>query len=231
MFQYKRGLTSVILSLLAIMFLNSCRFPVRKESDGKIIKYRVEYLQEKAGAIPTSILPRTMTVTFAPPYAMNNIEGFFGQFSLSYIAHLRKGTVTTVLKLFDKRFYYKGKPGEIPCGLDPMEGMQIRTGEGTKVIAGFDCNEYLIAIPGKDEFSIYSTNDIPVDNANATTPYRIHEGVLLEFRTRLAIMDMQLTAQEYREEKVLNSMFVVPENYSEIDRESMETYIRELFAE
>jgi hypothetical protein len=220
-----------LLPILLIILFSNCGGPSGKELDGKIITYKVEYLEDKAGAIPTSILPRTMKVVIADHYAMNTIEGFFGQFSLTYIAHLRKETVTTVLKLFDKKYFYRGKPGEIPCGLDPMNGMELKKGETTKEIAGVSCQEYIVSLPGKPEFSIFSSPDIGVHKANITTPYRSQDHFLLEFYVKLAVLQMNLTATDYREEKVPGSLFLVPEGYQEIERELMLKYINELFRE
>lgn len=197
--------------------------------NANIIEYRVEYLHEKAGSIPTRILPDQMTVIFAYPYALNNIEGFFGQFSLSYVANLRKRKVTTLLKLFDKKYYYEGEQGEIPCGVDPMEGMSITPGNDTKTIAGYRCHEYILARPGKENIPLYSTDELHIKSPNITTPYLHHNDVLLQFYTRLSIMDMLLVADSCRTGTVKKDLFMVPDGYQEISRVKMEKVLDELF--
>jgi len=197
--------------------------------EADIIEYKVEYLHEKAGSVPTRILPDQMTVIFSYPYALNNIEGFFGQFSLSYLANLRKRKVTTVLKLFDKKYYYEGEQGEIPCGIDPMEGMTLTPGNDAKTIAGYRCHEYILARPGKESIALYSTSELHIKSPNITTPYRNHNDVLLQFYTRLSVMDMLLVADSCRTGTVKEDIFMVPDGYHEISRVKMEKILDELF--
>ncbi len=194
-----------------------------------VIEYRVEYTHEKAGSVPTRILPDHMTVIFAPPYALNTIKGFFGQFSLSYLADLKKKKVTTLLKLFDGKYVYEGKAGELPCGIDPMKGMALRAGQGEKMIAGYHCTEYLLSIPGKEDIPVYSTDEIKVKSPNITTPYRNHSHVLLQFYTRLSVLDMMLVADSCTVMNVPGKMFSIPEGYKNVSREKMEKILDELF--
>ena len=193
------------------------------------IHYRVTYLDNKVGSVPTEILPDHMTLVFTNHYALNNVEGFLGQFSLSYLADLRKKKVTTLIKLFDKKYYYEGSPGEIPCGIDPMEGMELKPGKKNTIIAGHECQEYILSRPGEKDIPVYSTDEIKIKSPNITTPYRDHNQVLLQFYTRLSVMDMILTADSVTSGKVPAGIFNVPEGYQPVSRRTMETVLNELF--
>ncbi len=218
------------LLLLLVITITACD---RNQGSGEVkaytINYRVTYLDDKAGSIPTRILPDHMTLVFANQFALNSIEGFFGQFSLSYLADLRKKRVTTLIKLFDKKYYYQGSPGEIPCGIDPMKGMFLKPADGKKTIAGYTCDEYILSRPGKNDLPVYSTREIRVKSPNITTPYREHNQVLLQFYTRLSVMDMILTADSCTAGIVKTGMFTVPGDYEPVSRTMMENVLNELF--
>ncbi len=194
-----------------------------------VIEYKVTYLTEKAGKIPTKMLPGKMTVIFAGHYAFNKIEGFFGQFSLIYIGNLRNESVITMLKLFDKKFVYYGKKGDLPCGFRDPGKLSIEETVGSREFLGFNCKELLITSSGDSSFIALSTNEIKVKHPNVTTPYKDIEDVLLEFNTQLSLLEMQLTALSVTSQEISWDIFRVSEDYKEKSREFMENTIHELF--
>ncbi len=216
--------------LVLVIIVCSChrqkKFKIVKAD---VIEYRIEYLDDKAGSVPTQILPDHMSVIFAPPYAINRIQGFFGQFSLSYVANLRRKTVITLLKLFDRKYYYEGRPGDLPCGIDPMEGMVLSAADGEKVIAGYRCREYILNLPGEKDISVYSTDEIRIKSPNITTPYHDLENVLLQFYTRLSVMDMLLVADTCKTENISEELFSIPDGYVQVSKAKMENILAELF--
>lgn len=214
---------------ICAIFLSDCTVRERTETvDAIVIEYDVDYVDEIAGSVPTNILPGKMTLVFANRMAMNTIEGFLGQFTLSYIADLKKETVTTVLKIFDKKYYYSGKKGENPAGIAEMKDMKLEKTNNTTRILDFDAVKYNLYIPGYEEKEIWCT-DIGIKNPNITTPYKELDKVLLQFYTELSVLKMNMTAQKI-EEKMLNSeIFMIPKNYEEISRAEMELILKELF--
>ena len=218
--------------LIVLVFTGACnrhKIPTEGPVNAKVIDYKVEYLESKAGSIPTSILPSKMTLVFAEHIALNRIDGFLGQFSLSYIANLKTTTVTTMLKLFDKKYYYIGKPGELPCGINKMEGIKIHETGHTKEISGFSSKELIVREGNYPELYIYTANIDNIKNPNITTPYSEVEGVLLEFYTSLSIMQMKLSASRLYNKEIDWSLFKVPDDYKLISRPEMEKAINELF--
>ncbi len=218
----------LILSLVII----SAGCTRKKDPDvvkADVIHYRVEYLHEKAGSIPTKILPDHMTVIFSHSYALNRIEGFFGQFSLSYVADQKRKKVTTLLKIFDKKYVYTGQAGDLPCGIDPMDGMTMKAGLNEKTIAGHRCREYVLSIPGRETLPVFSAEDIRVNSPNITTPYRGHDHVLLQFYTRLSVLDMMLIADSCTVKNIPLEIFSVPDGYQRVSKIKMEKILNELF--
>jgi hypothetical protein len=223
-------LERLFIIIFLIFFISGCSRRTQPEIvDAKVIEYKVEYVDEVAGSIPTSILPRKMTLIFAEKMAMNTIDGFLGQFTLTYIADLKKETVVTMLKLFDKRYYHRGESGENPAGIAPMDGMKLEGTDSTARILDFDARRYILYIPGYEEKEIWSTPDIKIKNPNITTPYKELEDVLLQFYTELSVLKMNMMAHNFEEQSLSNEIFQVPEKYEEISRKKMEKILEELF--
>lgn len=195
----------------------------------KIIQYDVTYINKNAGSIPTKILPNKMTLIMGDDYAMNSIEGFLGQFSLIYIANLKRKKVTTLLKLFDKKYYYEGNLGELPIGIDEMKSMILKPTGQKRTILDFEANEYDIENVGIDGMKVYSTDEIRVKSPNGNTPYKLIDEVLLQFYTKLSVLEMYLTAESYDLDSASIKIFAVPDDYILVPKLKMEKTLSELF--
>jgi len=223
-------LAEIFLVFFIVFFLISCsRKDEPKIIEAKVIEYKIEYIDEVAGTVPTKILPGKMTLIFTDRMAMNYIEGFLGQFTLTYIADLKKETVITMLKLFDKNYFYQGSAGEQPAGIAPMNGLVLEKTDSIDQILDFNATKYILHVPGDKDREIWCTPDIKIKDLNITTPYKSLEEVLLQFYTELSVLKMVMKANKY-EEKTLNSeIFKVPDKYLEISRLKMEKILNELF--
>jgi hypothetical protein len=217
--------------LIPVFVICGCRSNTIPKGDvsATVIEYKVNYLAEKAGKIPTKMLPGKMTVIFAGHYALNRIEGFFGQFSLIYVGNLKNESVTTMLKLFDKKYVYYGKKGELPCGMSLPANLSIKETGRTQELLGLQCKELMISSEGDSSTYALCTNGIDVKNPNVTTPYNEIQGVLLEFNTKLSLLEMKLSATSVTEKNISWDSFRVTEDYKERPKEFMEHTIQELF--
>jgi hypothetical protein len=217
--------------LISFLIFAGCKNTTipKGEVSAKIIEYKVTYLTEKAGNIPTKMLPGKMTVIFAGHYALNKIEGFFGQFSLIYIGDLKNESVITMLKLFDKKYVYYGKEGELPVGFSELKNLVIKETGNTKEILGYNCKELLISSDNMPDFYALSTDQIKVKNPNITTPYKKVTELLLDFNTELRFLGMKLTANSVQDKIILWDAFRVPGDYKEKPREFIDKTIMELF--
>jgi len=217
--------------LIPIFVATGCKSNTIPTGDvsATVIEYKVNYLKDKAGNIPTKMLPGKMTVIFADHFALNKIEGFFGQFSLVYIGNLKNKTVITMLKLFDKKYVSYGKSGEMPCGFSELENLSILETGKTVDFMGFSCKQLQISSDRDSSFIALCTDKIDVKNPNITTPYKEIEEVLLDFRTHLSLLDMQLSATTVETKTISWDMFRVPADYKERPREFLENTIQELF--
>ena len=212
--------------------MGSCKWgkiPEKGQVKAHVIEYKVTYFDDKAGSIPTSILPSKMTLVLADHYALTRIDGFLGQFSLSFIANLKNKTVVNLVKIFDKKYVYYGKEDELPVCIAPIDSIEIRE-EGNDIeLAGFRCRKLLIKSSNHSDITVLCTDQIDVKYPNITTPYSDIKEVLLMFNTRLSLLEMKCTAIKYEKKEVPWEIFRVPDDYKSISKENLEKVIKELF--
>ncbi len=218
----------LLLAFLLIPF--GCRHS--KENTGSIeadfIKYRVVYLENMAGDIPTRMLPNEMESYYTKKFILTRIQGFFGQFSLVQIANLRQSSVTTMLNFFGNKVFYTGGKGEIPAGIVALNDPNVKLTEDTMRICGMlsyraeiDCAE--------NNFDIYYTKDIDIKSPNLATPYFFIDNVLSDFRVQLSKLKMRLIMSHHESTVVDATIFNIPEDYEEVSLETMENIINSLF--
>ncbi len=218
---------TIILTLLLPV---SCRryTNLPENIEAHYVRYHIKYLDEKAGDIPTRILPGFMDAYYTKYYALSKIEGFFNQFSLIQIADLRRRKVTTLLNFFGKKVYYVGGHGELPAAIIEPEKMSWEfTGE-TSVIGGLN-SERIQVVAGDEQFDIYCTKDFDIHRPNISTPYHSIDYPLSEFRVQLSLLKMQLSCSEFETKTVDSEMFNIPDGYTRVSRSSMEEIINSLF--
>jgi hypothetical protein len=225
---YFKGLIFLLL-FAGLSGCNSNKIPKEGNVRAHVIKYKVTYLNEKAGSVPTSVLPGYMTLIFADHYALNRIDGFLGQFSLSFIADLKERTVINMLKIFDIKLVYYGQSDEIPVCVAPIEAMKVKEEDSNAKFAGFNCRKLLITSSNYGDFIVYSTNQLNIKNPNNATPYSSIDEVLLMFNTRLSMLKMQMNATKYEAKEVAWELFQVPPDYKKVSKEYMEQKLNELF--
>jgi GLPGLI family protein len=89
---------------------------------------------------------------------------------------------------------------------------EIKQTEEKREIAGYPCKK--ADIKSKDgDFSVWYTEDIAVRNSNWDSPFKGIHGFLMEFAMVQNGMNMKLAAKKVSEEKVDDSMFIIPEGY------------------
>jgi hypothetical protein len=192
------------------------------------VRYDVNYLEDKAGDIPTSILPTTMEAYYTPYYVLTKIEGFFNQFSLIQIANLQNKRVSSLLNFFGNKVYYTGSSRELPAGIKEIPGLDLIFTGDTRSIAGL--KSYRVEVHSeKEQFDVYYTEQIDIKKTNIITPY--HEIVypLSDFRIQLSYLKMHIICSEHERIWIESSAFSIPEEYNPVSRKTMEEIINSLF--
>jgi GLPGLI family protein len=186
------------------------------------IDYKISYLNKDLDKKTLEILPKKMKLVFTEKEAINNIEGLMGFVKLESLTNFHTHKCSTVLKVFNKNYLYKGKHNEMMCCFSPMDEMEITSTDETKVIAGLNCHKAIVHFPGDTmTFNIFYTGDITLKHPNSTNPYHEIDGVLMEFEMFMLNLHMRLTAEKFISDSSKKDNFDLPESTQDITREQM----------
>ena len=220
----------IILILLLLIFVGSCKETADRGFREGEIHYSITYLESNLGKIPVELLPKQMTMKFRNGEVMTEIDGIFGYFNISNVTNSKRGDNITYLKVMNKKFYFEGKDGEIAPGFRLMANMDIEFVEGGKEICGFSCEQAMIRLPeiGDNPVPVFFTREIGVTDPNSSTPYHEIDGVLLEFYLTLSNLKMKLIAENVYSKSVSDKKFDRPEDYMRISKPIMESILDSL---
>lgn len=214
--------------LLAVVVIfsfisTSCRkLSEQSAIDSGRIDYKITYLNPDLDKKTASLLPTRMKLLFNEKHASNNIEGFMGVYKINAFTNFHTRKCSTVLKVFEKYYIFKGARDEQMCCFDTMEGMEIEYTKDTKKIAGFNCKRCIITLPGtSDTIDVYYTDEIRLKHPNSTNPYHEIKGVLMEFELKLLYLNMHFIAEKYEPLQKNNITIKTPENTKNVTREQM----------
>ncbi len=194
------------------------------------IEYKIQYLENNLHNISPSLLPKKMKLEFNQEYSTNLIEGFMGVFRLNNVISFKHKRSSTLLEVLNKNYVFRGKRGDEMCCFEPMGKMEIEYSPETKMIAGLNCQKAIIKFADRDEeFDVYYTHDISLDNPNVTNPYRDIDGVLMEFQLKLSGLKMKFTADKFEKtSSIVPEKIRIPENCAEVTHEQMTQIIDKL---
>lgn len=218
------------LLILLFILITSCQKTKRKGgiTSGRI-DYQITYLNDDLDKKTRNILPSQMKLLFDEKQASNNIEGFMGMYKLNAFTNFHTRKCSTVLKVLDKHYLFKGSRDEQMCCFDMMEDMKIRKTDETKIIAGFLCKKAIISLPSSREtFDIYYTEEITLKNPNSTNPYKEIKGVLMEFELKLLYLKMRFVANRYQKIENDNFNARLNENSRQVTRWQMTQILKKL---
>jgi hypothetical protein len=210
--------------------LNSCH-PGNEQSritSGKI-DYKIIYLNQDLDKKTADLLPKKMKLIFNEKQAANHIEGFLGFYKLNAITDFQTRKCSTILKVFDNHYLFKGRRDEPMCCFDTMEDMVIRETGEVKEIAGFTCKKSIVYLPStQNTFTIYTTDEIYLKHPNATNPYKKVKGVLMEFELNLLHLKMRFVAEKFHPLDSGNLMPEMPQHTKLVDRNQMTHILKRL---
>lgn len=195
-----------------------------------IITYELTYLQSEDENQIISLLPTEMNLMFKDNYTHQKVEGWMGIFYMGGIFDVKKDKKTALLKIMGKKYQYSQPSNvQVDFGFDPYDGMKIESTNETKEIAGVKCKKYHISFPNhKDDFDIYTTNEIKIKNANWNNPFHSIDGILFEYQIKMFGIDTRITAKSVEYIEVSDNEFVVPDGYEKVSKEDMEEVINNL---
>ena len=192
------------------------------------IQYKIHYLENTAGEIPTRILPSTMQSWYTEYFVLTKIQGFFNQFSLIQIADLQNKTVTTLLNVFGNKVFYRSEKGELPASIVAPDHLSYTLTREQSIIGGLHSRRVEVDT-GEEKFNIFYTEDFSARRPNLSTPYGAIDKPLSEFPIQLSYLKMHLSCELYEERIIESEIFSIPDEYRAVSRPVMEEFINSLF--
>ncbi|MFH2094583.1 MAG: hypothetical protein ABIJ16_02690 [Bacteroidota bacterium] len=213
--------------MVIFIFLVSCDIKLGGKLDQGIVEYEITYLEDDKQNPIISLLPTTMEFKFKDNNYSQKVEGWMGIFSMAGLCNKDKNEYSALLKIMSDRYVYQGKAA---FGYDEFSGMKIEFTKETKVIAGFTCKEANIVFPNKEyeDFKIYYTEEIELENPNFFNPFKEIPGVILEYQYEMFDITTKLIAIRVEKIEITDDEFEVPADYKKVEKEEMEEVINNL---
>jgi hypothetical protein len=220
----------VAFVIIITVFTVSCKnADVQNKIESGRIDYKITYLNTDLDKKTMNVLPTRMKLLFDEKNASNNIEGFMGMYKLNAFTNFHTRKCSTVLKVFEKHYIYKGDRDEQMCCFDNMEDMIIKYTQETKKIAGFNCKKCIVQFPETSEtIDIYYTDEIHLKYPNSTNPYKDIKGVLMEFELNLLYLKMRFVAEKFQPLNEKDLATKIPDNARQVSRDQMTQILNKL---
>ena len=228
MFSYTIKKQSIaFISVAVLITLISCK---RTSSSGNIkqgiVEFEISYINTSGKNIPVQLLPKTMYLKFNQEHATYTIEDRLGLFSISNIIDFERHSHNTLVKVFDKKYIYRGTQTESSILFASSEPYIVNETNDTIRIAGLLCRKAQVKdSSNRKSFEVYSTLAVNLDKPNFNTPFYKIDGLILGFTLQLKSMDMQFRARKVEQKEIANSEFDTPVEYKFITKKQMEDII------
>lgn len=198
-------------------------------SEGEI-HYKLIY-NNPGGTLPMELMPNSMVVKFKDSRTLMEISAPIGNSGIYNIIEPDKDKILTYISFLGIKYYYQGLIGETPPGIDPMEDLVLIKTDKVKEINGLVCNNATAQLPGQDKiYDIWYTSDIDLKDANASTPYRDIDGVLMNFFYKMGDMIVEFEVTGAYERQVPEKDFVKSDKYLRISRDDMDNIISKMMS-
>jgi hypothetical protein len=217
----------LFIALIIAMAGYSCKGRGGKFIDQGEIHYNIDYVGEFG--VPKEFLPKNLIVSFKNDKILYDMSGLANS-GIFNLTNPDKGIYDTYFSLPPVRFYYAGVQGELYPGFSAMEGMVLKKTSKTAVICGFNCKnaEVSFLATADTTYNIWYTDEIKMENPNASTPFSQIDGVLMNFFFFIGTAEMHFTAQGVYDKRISEETFNRKAKFTRISREDITRLINKL---
>lgn len=219
--------TKIVYSFLAVIcsfLLFSCGG--QEKQDDRIAEGVITYAAEPVDPASSmaDFAPTKMVVKFKKNKTCAEMVAGMGALSLAFIADSETKTLMQRVRFFTSKYLVAQDENELKKN-NELFNIEIIPTNQTKVIAGYNCKMARVHYKGGDpnDFDIYYTNDIHLDNSNFSNPYFSVEGVLMEYRIKKYGLELQFTATSVVKQEIDESAFEITEDYEKITEKELST--------
>jgi hypothetical protein len=220
---------AILLAVIFIYSISSC-----SKSGGRFINqgeihYDVQY-EGQVTKMPHDIMPKNLVVSFKDDNIMYELISPLGNSGITNLSNPSKEIYDTYLSLFTIRYFYPSKPGELYPGFDAMRGMEINKTSKTAVICGFKCKNAEVTFPSDRSkiYNVWYTEEIPVKNPNASTPFYQIDGVLMSFFFFIGRSEFHFEAQNIYKKEIPDKTFDRKEKFKKVSKSDLNRFINKM---
>lgn len=177
------------------------------------------------------LMPNSMVVKFKENKTLMEITAPIGNNGIYNLNDPEENTVATYVRFLNIKYYFKGEAGLSPPGVDPMKDLKLEKTGDIEIISGLNCRHVLAKLPGYDNnFDVWYTDEIDIDDPNNSTPFKDIDGVLLKFFYKMGDMIIEFEATNVYEREVPDKDFQQSDKFLRISREDMDRFISKMMA-
>lgn len=219
----------LLIALVLAFSAYSCKERGAKHINQGEIHYTIEY-KGVINPIHKEFMPKNLVVSFKDDKILFEILSPFGNSGITNLTNPKKDIFDTYISLFTIKQFYSSDRGEMHPGFDKMKGMEIKKTPKTTVICGFNCKNAEVTFPfdRKRIFNVWYTDEIDVENPNASTPFRDINGVLMNFFFFIGPAEMHFSAENVYKIEVQDREFERRERYVRVSREDITRFINKM---
>jgi hypothetical protein len=221
---------SALLSVILFTFvITSCSSPGGKSIHQGEIHYDVHY-EGHVTLMPKDLMPKNLVVLFKNDNIVYELVSPFGNSGITNLSNPSKEINDTYLSLFTIRYFYPSKPGELYPGFEAMSGMEVTKTSKSLVLCGFKCKNAEVTFPSDRSkiYNVWYTDEIPVRNPNASTPFSEIDGVLLSFFFFIGRSEFHFEAQNVYKKDIPDETFDRKVKFKQVSKNDINKFINKM---
>lgn len=216
------------VTFVALIFVTaacSCNKQGGKNIDQGEIHYNIEYIGNFS--FPIEALPQNLVVSFKDDKILYEMIGF-GNSGITNLLNPDLDIYDTYYNFLGvKKLYYAGKKGELFPGLEGMKGLLLKKTSETLVICGYNCKNVRVSFKRNPDkfYDVWYTDEIDIENPNASTPFSEIKGVLMKFFFIINSTEFHFDAEAVYSKEVPDEVFLRKEKYVRVTREDIRGFM------
>jgi hypothetical protein len=216
----------LFIAAIIAMTCYSCSTKGGKNIDQGEIHYNIDY-SASIGAMPIDIMPKNLIVSFKDNKILFAMISPIGNSGILNLSNPDEDIYDTYFSILTLKYYYAAKKGETFPGFEAMNGMEIRKTERTTVICGFNCKNAEVTFPANRAkiFDVWYTNEISVENPNASSPFNQIDGVMMSFFFLIGHTELHFNAETVYRKDIPDQMFERRQKFVRVSREEIIKFI------
>lgn len=220
---------ALLLTFALSFILSSCLRDGAHHFPQGEIHYDVSYTGQVT-RMPKEIMPKNLIVSFKDDKIIYELISPIGNSGIINLTNPSKEIYDTYLSLFSIKYYYSSKPGEIYPGFEAMRGIEIKKTSKSEVICGLKCKNAEVTFPSDRSkiYNIWYTDEIPVSNPNASTPYYEIDGVLMNFFFFIGRSEFHFEAQNIYRKEIPDRIFDRKDQYKKVSKKDINKFINKM---